>query len=268
VKCALPQPHQQEFEQAMTTLARAVVLPPKDGNPIASLIAMSADPGAAGRQLRSSLHGMTGSEVIAAGAKAAAALNEDRIKATESSVIATLQSIFSAQAQCQTSGTIDANGNGAGEYGFFAELAGCIPVHGGTQRLSPPVLSSAFGKITDSRITRAGYMFQMFLPDAKASGVIEAPLGGSDGVAVDPAQSEVLWCCYAWPTECGKSGTRAFFVNQSGDVLACSNTSTRYSGWDKAPVFTAAYQRGTTTMADPVAANAAGNDGETWLVVE
>ena len=47
-----------------------------------------------------------------------------RLNANESAAIATLKNISSAQAQCQASGIIDANNNGAGEYGYFAELAG------------------------------------------------------------------------------------------------------------------------------------------------
>ena len=285
VKRGLPQPRQARFEQAMTTLAGAVMMPPKDGNPIASLLSMSADPGAAGRKLRTRVHGLTGSEVIAAGDAAAAEVKErdmkldglvamasggleaTRMHATESSAIATLKNISSAQAQCQASGVIDANGNSAGEYGFFAELAGSAPVRGNTQRMSPPVMSSAFGKVDGSRVTRSGYVFQMFLPDAKAHGLAEAHTGGSGEVPVDHGQAEVLWCCYAWPTDCGKSGTRAFFVNQSGDVLASPNKGTRYCGWQHGPAFTAAFRRGSATMADPVAANTVGNDAETWLVV-
>ena len=72
VKRGLPQPRQERFEQAMTMLAGAVMLPPKDGNPIGSLWALSAEPGAAGRKLRTRVHGLTGSEVIAAGDAAAA----------------------------------------------------------------------------------------------------------------------------------------------------------------------------------------------------
>lgn len=285
VKRGLPQPRQERFEQAMTMLAGAVMLPPKDGNPIVSLLALSADPGAAGRKLRTRVHGLTGSEVIAAGDAAAAEVNERdmkldglvalasgglesaRMNANESAAIATLKNISSAQAQCQASGVIDANGNGAGEHGFFAELAGSAPVRGSSQRISPPVLSSAFGKVADSRLTRSGYMFQMFLPDAKANGLAEALQGGSGEVAVDHGQAEVLWCCYAWPTDCGKSGARAFFINQSGDVLASPNSSTRYNGWQNGPSFTAAFHRGGVTLADRVAANTVGNDGETWLVV-
>ena len=51
-----------------------------------------------------------------------------RLNANESAAIATLKNISSAQAQCQASGAIDANNNGAGEYGYFAELAGGVGV--------------------------------------------------------------------------------------------------------------------------------------------
>ncbi len=284
VKQAMPQPRQEEFERAMATLAAAVMLPPRDGNPIPALLAMAADPGAAARKLRTRVHGSTGAEVIAASreaseqmkecgvpldnlrALAAGGLEGARLNANESAAIATLKNISSAQAQCQASGVIDANGNGTGEYGFFAELAGRVPVRGGTQRISPPVLSTAFGNVAGSRVIRSGYLFQMFLPDAKAIGTAEAADGGGGGV--DPAQGEVLWCCYAWPSSGGKSGNRVFFVNQSGDVLACRNTTARYDGAQRAPAFAAAFQRGATTMADAMAANTVGNDGETWLVVD
>ena len=51
-----------------------------------------------------------------------------RLTANESAAIATLKNISSAQAQCQSSAVIDTNGNGAGEYGFFAELSGRVGV--------------------------------------------------------------------------------------------------------------------------------------------
>src|SRR5262245_4445343 len=62
VKRTLTQPRQQEFEQAMTMLATAVILTPTDRTPAASLMALSADPGAAARKLRARVHGMTASE--------------------------------------------------------------------------------------------------------------------------------------------------------------------------------------------------------------
>ena len=89
-------------------------------------------------------------------ALASGGLENARMNANESAAIATLKNISSAQAQCQASGVIDANGNGAGEYGFFAELAGSAPVRGSSQRISPPVLSSAFGKVADKIVEQSG----------------------------------------------------------------------------------------------------------------
>ena len=285
VRQALPQESQERFEQAMTTIAGAVMLPPEGGNPIAALLSLSADPGAASRKIRTRIHGMTASDVIAASITAAADSKEramqigglpsidasgfkhSRMLANESAAIATLKNISSAQAQCQASGVIDTNGNQTGEYGFMAELAGIAPVRGSTGHITPPVLSSAFGMVDNSLVKRSGYVFQMLLPDQNALGLAEAPTGGSGIAPVDSGQAEVLWCCYAWPSDCGESGTRAFFINQSGDVLASSNTSTCYSGPHNGPTFLAAYAIGSTTMAAAVAANVTGNDGETWILV-
>ena len=80
--------------------------------------------------------------------------------------------ISSSQAQIQAAGVIDANGNGAGEYGYFQELSGARNVKTGvpgvgsgvtvsTVRVQPPVLSGAFGKVdTNGRVLRSGYFFQ------------------------------------------------------------------------------------------------------------
>jgi hypothetical protein len=95
-----------------------------------------------------------------------------RLNANESAAIATLKNISSGQAQCQASGAIDANGNGQGEYGFFAELSGKVTVRGSTLTISPPVLSTAFGNITaQSTVARSGYLFKMFLPDPTPAGL-------------------------------------------------------------------------------------------------
>jgi prepilin-type N-terminal cleavage/methylation domain-containing protein len=200
-----------------------------------------------------------------------------RLNANESAAIATLKNISSAQAQAQASGSIDVNINGAGEYGFFAELAGAVGVRdatgnpSATERISPPVLSGAFGNVNGSRVVRSGgYIFQMYLPDAVAVAVPEAATGGVGAVAPDAAQSEVLWCCYAWPSSRGNSGKRAFFVNQSGDVLATKNIAATqlYNGTANPPLPTAAFLNGTSAaMSTTVAANASGVDNGVWIVV-
>lgn len=206
-----------------------------------------------------------------------------RLNANESAAIATLKNISSAQSQCQASGVIDTNANGQGEYGYFGELSGRIairdvsggPVAAGPT-ISPPVLSAAFGTVANGSVSRSGYFFQMWLPNAAGVGQSEAATGGGDTAAIaDASQSEVLWCCYAWPTLRGNSGNRTFFVNQSGDVLATQGTVVQYSGpttGTTSPGYDAAFVT-TGDMSGPTApANTTtpglGVDGNTWVVVQ
>jgi prepilin-type N-terminal cleavage/methylation domain-containing protein len=60
-----------------------------------------------------------------------------RLAANESAAISTLRSVSSAQAQVQSSGAIDTDADGAGEYAYFAELAGLQPLRIATG--TPPV---------------------------------------------------------------------------------------------------------------------------------
>jgi hypothetical protein len=133
------------------------------------------------------------------------------------------------------------------------------------------VLSNAFGNVANSQVVRSGYIFQMYLPDATGVGITETATGGDPGntLGLDPAKSEVLWCCYAWPSAYGNSGKRTFFINQGGDVLASKNIATAYSGTatpvpDHTPAFIAT-QSG--VMDTQVAANTLAQDGEVWVVV-
>jgi type IV pilus assembly protein PilA len=197
-----------------------------------------------------------------------------RLNANESAAIATLKNISSAQAQCQASGAIDVNNNGAGEYGYFGELSGAVVIRGATQKITPPVMSTAFGNVRNSVVTRSGYIFQMYLPTGGSVGQVEDATGGMASAAtVDATKCEVLWACYAWPSAFGQSGKRVFFINQAGDVLSSKNTlGTAYSGdpatGGVAPAPTAAFLTGTSGLMDaPVAANTLGTDGQMWTVV-
>jgi prepilin-type N-terminal cleavage/methylation domain-containing protein len=209
-----------------------------------------------------------------------------RLNANESAAIATLKNISSSQAQCQASGAIDVNGNGAGEYGYFGELSGAIGIRGttgapSTTRITPPVLSGAFGQFTSvtflggsaqgtgGAVLRSGYYFAMFLPTAVSAFMPESTTGGgSTTYNPSAANSEVLWACYAWPVSRGNSGKRVFFVNQSGDVLASPNllAANQYSGTTRGPHANAAYNG--TTMASTLAANTNGSNNERWIAVQ
>ena len=210
-----------------------------------------------------------------------------RLSANESAAISTLRSLTSAQAQIQSSGAVDTDADGSGEYGYFAELAGILPVRinnagvpaigaVGTDELNPAVISSAFGQLTNSRVTRSGYMFQMWLPGATAGGLTgglpEAANGGAvAGALPDGDNCEILWACYAWPMNQGQTGNRAFFVNQEGDLLQTRNQgAAAYNGAAAPPAFDAIY-----TVAGDMASQisiggnpAAAVDGNVWVPVQ
>ncbi|MFT7487273.1 MAG: prepilin-type N-terminal cleavage/methylation domain-containing protein [Candidatus Paceibacteria bacterium] len=202
-----------------------------------------------------------------------------RLAANESAAIATLRSISSAQAQVQSSAAVDTDSDGGGEYAYLAELAGTIamrvddgtgaPTLGAvTDILAPAVLSSAFGQIdANGVVARSGYSFSLFLPDpnSPAVGVAEAVLGGG---ATGPDNCEILWCAYAWPTQFGQSGNRAFFINQEGDLLQTNNRTVlgQYDGTANRPAYDAAYVA--SDMSSAIASGIAGQDGKTWVPVQ
>ncbi|MEL6428228.1 MAG: prepilin-type N-terminal cleavage/methylation domain-containing protein [Planctomycetota bacterium] len=171
-----------------------------------------------------------------------------RISANENAAIATLRSIAAAQQQLQSSAAIDTDLDGGGEYGYFGELAGADNIRLNTAGtvaangplLDPTYLPVAFGNVANGFVERQGYLFQMILPDALSSGaiaaLIEATGGGNGGTFPDPSNAEILWCCYAWPVQQGKTGNRAFFINQDGDVTAWANVQTTiYNGTGASP---------------------------------
>ncbi|MBK9388040.1 MAG: hypothetical protein IPN34_24750 [Planctomycetes bacterium] len=191
----------------------------------------------------------------------------------ERAAIATLRNIASAQAQLQASGAIDVDGDGAGEYGTFAELSGGGTLRGTTSTLNPPVLSSAFRRVQRGAVERAGYFFAIFLPDATGQGLAENYEGGAhlalfQAVAAD--RCEVGWCAYAWPVSSQMPG-RVFFVNQQGDVLARENGTvgeTIYAGAD-GPGADCAFDASTMpgTISGMVAHSTPARDGGRWVVV-
>jgi len=206
-----------------------------------------------------------------------------RLAANESSAIATLRSISSAQAQVQSSSAIDTDADGGGEYGYFGELSGVdplrvsnagVPAAGavGVDELDPAVLSAVFGNVTASTVSRSGYLFQMWLPDGAAAplGIAEAPTGGSSATFPDPNNGEILWCAYAWPIDVTNSGNRAFFINQEGDLMSTANRGAggnpQYTGTAAGPAFSAAYTA--ASMNAPMAIGVAGVDGNVWVTVQ
>jgi prepilin-type N-terminal cleavage/methylation domain-containing protein len=210
-----------------------------------------------------------------------------RLAANESAAIAALRSLSSAQAQIQSSGAIDTDADGGGEFGAFGELSGAQPMRvsnagvpaagaAGIDELNPSVLSQAFGNVdANSVVTRSGYVFKIYLPTAgqNPGGIAEEAGGGFvAGPFPDPDNGEVLWGAYALPLDAGTTGNRCFFINQEGDLLSTPNrgaggvavyTSTAAAAH---PAFNAAYTG--ADMATDMAVGVAGQDGNTWVLVQ
>jgi prepilin-type N-terminal cleavage/methylation domain-containing protein len=200
-----------------------------------------------------------------------------RVSANETSAIATLRNISSAQAQFQASARNDNDGDGEGEYGLFSELSGAVPtrVSGAAGPVAnPPSLSGVFQKVvtlgTTAGVTKSGYNFAMYLPGAAGAPIGENAVtgvgaGGGPSGAVDDNLAEGVWCCYAWPGVVGSTGNRSFVVNQSGDVLQTDAAVLQYNGTTTIPAGDAAFSAvGITSQLSINANPAAAQDGNTW----
>jgi hypothetical protein len=208
--------------------------------------------------------------------------DETSILANQTAAVATLRNLASCQAQIQTSGKIDCDEDGIGEYGTLLEMTGSTGVRKGFvagppagsdfssqgPSVSPPVVSPAMANVdANGLVTKNGYVYMLFLPDtASPAGFVHersgpGTMGGTGRIAID--YSETTWCMYAWPIENGKSGRNVYFVNQAGDVTQSSNEKAKHSGLNPIDPRSAFRGQGITSM---VAVGTRGNDGDVWKV--
>jgi hypothetical protein len=200
----------------------------------------------------------------------------------ETAAIATLRNLASAQAQFRAAGHADVDGDGIGEFGTFGEMTGADGIRAdatGARRnagLKITVLSAALAAVNENGIvTKSGYAFRIFLPGTGGNAVREGqashrmPSGPGAGPPfsgpVDVDASETRWCAYAWPVSHGNSGTRAFFVDQGGDVRQMANKEGRYGGLIAGPEWNVAMP--VTEMpgwAAPHVKEYRGRDGNLW----
>jgi type IV pilus assembly protein PilA len=220
-----------------------------------------------------------------------------RISANENASIATLRSIAAAQQQFQASCAVDTDADGGGEFAFFAELAGSVPMRiydGATglpalgaapdDQLDPPYLATAFGNIVadaaaEGVIERQGYYFKIFLPGPTVGGITaglpEAGAGGGRaadmGAAWGSANCEIYWSAYAWPVDAEKTGNRVFYINQEGDIIQFDNRDQTYEGLALTPLFGASLSNATANnMEEDLALAVMGftaNDLNVWTQV-
>jgi prepilin-type N-terminal cleavage/methylation domain-containing protein len=192
-----------------------------------------------------------------------------RLNANETAAIATLRNISSAQAQFQATAKADTDNDGTGEFGCFVELSGASDVRADTDVgvLNPPVLSGAFRTpdATSGLVSRSGYYFAIYLPDAGGVGV----LADLDGFGlVDGDLAETTWCCYAWPVNYGNSGNRTFMVNQTGDVVNTEDETYNGDAAGAVPPPHAGFIGGAgDSITGLTAVGTAGGDGNVWRQV-
>jgi len=210
-----------------------------------------------------------------------------RTAAAEARAIRTLLVIARAQARAHGAGVIDTDADGAGEYGYLAELRASAPIRGNdaasglatvTDRILDPAhldpsVGSMRGGGSGGVLEVDGYAFQVFLPAAPEGGAVrgiaEASAGGASNELPGADTGELHFCCYAWPVSATGPGQRAFFVNERGDVFACANDGeSRYAGVASGPAFDAAFTvRG--DMSSPVASKATPSvDGRGWASID
>jgi len=220
-----------------------------------------------------------------------------KLVSNETAAMATLKALTTAQQMVQSSTGIDTDGDGTGEFGTFLELSAAAGVRRaytpgppGSSTFAPPLgpklypapLSASLSMVDGTGyVTKAGYAFMVFLPDATPvalwvhevnSGTPTAPvpalsvagssLGGTTSIGVN--LSEFTWCAYAQPVTRNVSGNRCFFVNVAADIINCPNLFANHAGTATAIDPRSALRLGGAGITAAVAIGTLGNDGEVW----
>lgn len=194
-------------------------------------------------------------------------LLSSKIAANQNNAVTSLRNLATAQAQFRTTVAVDADSDGAGEYGTFGEMAGAVAlnVRGGAGLpvpMNPPIMAPPFELIDAAgRTSKTGYFFLMFLPDVNFVGLPEIANGGPDP-AVNADACEYTWSCYAFPIQAGSSGSLAYYVDHRGEILSTRMTALTYDVGNS-PLFNAALGGGSMTSPLGIQGVAA-NDGNTW----
>ena len=129
-----------------------------------------------------------------------------RLAANESSAIATLRTISSAQETFRSSIIKDQDTDGLGEYGLLSEMCGTVAGPGMAAVASPPFLDPQVGSGNKS-----GYLFSVRVGPTAV---------GAGGGAITPAisASEVVYDAFCHPIAYSRSGNRSFTIDASGVI--------------------------------------------------
>lgn len=184
----------------------------------------------------------------------------------DASAVATMHNLAVGQAQFVASCRVDLNGDGAGEPGWLSELAGTESLRGAATRLDQePYLRAILGvKDASGRSQKSGYYFRLFLLAADGSWAAEQ----SNNAAAPKLSSSKRWICYAWPNSHPQTGTRAYVMDQTGELWAAKyepgvGAGGPYSGAYHSPASLAAFTADGSRIADGHAGET-GQDGRHW----
>lgn len=155
-----------------------------------------------------------------------------RVSSNEVSVYGKLKDLCAVQDDLRASRALDADGDGAGEYGLLQDLAG-----------------QWAEDLRGESAERSGYLYRVYLPS------------GTDC-------REERWAAYAWPVEAGVTGNRCFVINQEGQIYQAPNAGPRYDGQDAPADGNEAYAEGAKNMEGSIVSD--GNesaDGQRWTPI-
>lgn len=167
----------------------------------------------------------------------------------ESAAIAKLHCLYEAQLRLRDRVALDADGDGRGEFGDFAALAGTAPP-------GPVEWRLAAGTIVSGLATHLGYHVAIHLPTRDGLDASDA----AEDVDHERAEREFVAC--AWPATEG-GGKRAFCMAADGHVWCFPNADRRYLGPDR-PVLAEVARATATGDAD----ERLGGGGQPWYRVE
>lgn len=201
----------------------------------------------------------------------------------ESRAISCLKTIAQQEAVFQQKKEVDQDGNGAGEYGLLGEIADDLALRPSTNRLSSPAYITqqlqTGGNKGKGFAMKSGYYFRIYLSNASSKDLTavgdDRTLGGDASKGGPPAAAEAIrlqescFALYAWPAELHSTGSRTFFVNQTGQVYATKMEAKTYDGEDAMPAANAAYIHGCDVFRSPISwGTTPGNDGNQWFPVQ
>lgn len=166
----------------------------------------------------------------------------DDLRAGESERVGgALRVLAAAQEGFRKAVSVDRDGDGKGECGFLAELAGVAELRGGQGARVTPDLPMQLREVAgDGTALTGGFLLRLFLPGA-AGPVSEERLGAPEPASLTDLR-ETSWCALAWPAAKG-CGAGLYLVGPRGVVLRAEG-DTAFAGFAHAPPAAAAFGPG------------------------